>query len=253
VLLVEDHNVNREVAQAMLETLGCTDVALAFNGQEALEQVQKAHYDLILMDCQMPILDGFEATRAIRALEGENSKCRIVAMTANAMHGDREKCLEAGMDDYVSKPLTLERLREVILKPFGGSKGRAGGTFDDHKSHPPVRMSIPVLDEARALKATSGNVGRFMRILNLFRDDTPADMDLLESATMSSDFVTAERHAHSLKGAAANLGAERFREMAHQIEIAAKASNQRQMLALLPALRYEFKQLEEMVQTLEKS
>jgi CheY-like chemotaxis protein len=113
--LVEDNRVNRFVATRMLRILGC-DVDYAETGRDAVEACSRTSYDAILMDCQMPVMDGYEATRAIRTLEmSTGRRARIVALTANALAGDRERCLAAGMDDYLSKPVTLEALRSMVL------------------------------------------------------------------------------------------------------------------------------------------
>jgi CheY-like chemotaxis protein len=115
VLLAEDNLVNQKVAVAMLRKLGCT-TDVASNGQEAIDALGQHRYDLVLMDCQMPIIDGFEATRRIRsgASGSAAQEVPIVALTAHAMRGDREACLASGMDDYVVKPLDMARLQEVI-------------------------------------------------------------------------------------------------------------------------------------------
>jgi CheY-like chemotaxis protein len=113
VLLVEDNRTNRLVAVRMLERLACA-VDTAENGQEGLEAVCRGLYDVVLMDCQMPVMDGFSATEAIRRADGEAGRTPIVAMTANAMQGDRERCLAAGMDDYIAKPVQLDELKRVL-------------------------------------------------------------------------------------------------------------------------------------------
>ncbi|MFA7257063.1 MAG: ATP-binding protein, partial [Kiritimatiellales bacterium] len=118
VLLVEDNLVNQKVATAMIKKLGCT-VTVAPNGARALEQIALRKFDLIFMDCQMPIMDGFEATRAIRQMVGEIRDIPIVAMTAHALKEDRQRCLDVGMDDYLSKPVHLDLLIAILKKYCG--------------------------------------------------------------------------------------------------------------------------------------
>lgn len=113
VLVVEDNAINQKVVAAMLRRFGC-DVDVAWDGREAVERVQGIRYDIVFMDCQMPVMDGFQATAAIRA--GPRRDVPIVAVTAHALPGDREKCLAAGMDDYITKPVKQERLLEVFRR-----------------------------------------------------------------------------------------------------------------------------------------
>ena len=127
VLVAEDNQVNQKIAVSLLKKLGCTADVVA-NGQEVVEQLSQIKYDLVLMDCQMPEMDGYEATRAIRKREQDSSRsCRwkapmhVIAMTANAMQGDREKCLEAGMNDYVSKPTRLPELQAALERSMRDS------------------------------------------------------------------------------------------------------------------------------------
>ena len=117
VLLVEDNPVNLEVGLSMLDALGCT-VTTAGNGVEALDEMRRRQFAVVLMDCQMPEMDGFEATRQRRQLEGSEKlePATIIALTANAVAGDRERCLGVGMDDYLTKPFTLEQIREMLLR-----------------------------------------------------------------------------------------------------------------------------------------
>jgi CheY-like chemotaxis protein len=113
ILLAEDNPVNQKITQKLLEKCGF-EVEVAANGREAVEAIQKRRFDLILMDCQMPVMDGYEATQVIRKIEGGGRRTPIVAITAHAMVGDREKCLEAGMDDYLSKPVNLAKLQQTV-------------------------------------------------------------------------------------------------------------------------------------------
>lgn len=115
VLVADDYFVNQEVAQDILELMDL-EVEVAENGKEALEKHQTKSFDVILMDIQMPEMDGFEATKAIRTNEGQNKHTPIIALTANALTGDREKCIEAGMDDYIPKPIEADKLEELMKK-----------------------------------------------------------------------------------------------------------------------------------------
>ena len=118
VLLVEDNKVNQKVAMAILRKAGC-EVEAVENGQDAIQQVIREKYDIVLMDCQMPVMDGFEATARIRAMGGALAKTPIIAITAHAMKDDRQKCLDAGMDDYISKPVSRLALVSLINKHAG--------------------------------------------------------------------------------------------------------------------------------------
>ena len=119
VLVVDDSSVDRRLLGGLLEHRGDCAILYAANGQEAVEALTHIQYDIVLMDCQMPVMDGYEATEKIRSYEGDEKHTPIIAMTAHAMKGDRERCLEAGMDDYLSKPVTIESLNQVLEKYLG--------------------------------------------------------------------------------------------------------------------------------------
>jgi CheY-like chemotaxis protein len=139
VLLVEDNPVNQMVATHQLRKLGC-EIEVANNGLEALTAWQRGSHDMIFMDCQMPEMDGLEATRKIRALEKERllSPIRIVAMTAAAMEGDRESCLQAGMDDYISKPVKIEEIKKLLRCSFPDRFGQDPGKSESQRAMPAI-------------------------------------------------------------------------------------------------------------------
>ncbi len=211
LLLVEDNSINRDVAEVALETLGY-GVDMAVNGQDAVDRVMHAWqqgqpYRLVLMDCQMPVLDGYRATERIRQWEQESGSTPviIIAMTANAMEGDRSKCLAAGMNDYLSKPVQLEvlqrKLNQWLLAP-------ADGQMKASESCPPVRPSSTLVWEAsRLLKLVRHKEERMIKLLQSFL----AGLDTVEKEivqalhTGNRDF--ARRQIHGLKGSSANLGA----------------------------------------------
>lgn len=210
ILLAEDNAVNQRVAVAMLQKLGC-QVAIANDGREAVALWQQEAFDLVLMDCQMPELDGFMATAEIRRREpGTGRHTPIVAMTANALEGDREKCLAAGMDDYLSKPVTRARLEAVLARwlpavPEGEEK-RAG----------------EVIDRARLAAATGGDEELMREILAIFADGLPELVARIVEAGRGGDTAALAAAAHELKGSAGNVGVSRLAELAAAIEAAAK-------------------------------
>jgi two-component system sensor histidine kinase/response regulator len=236
VLLVEDNEVNREVALGMLETLSC-QIEHAADGQIAVEKYQKGGFDTILMDCQMPVLDGFEATREIRRLEqvrGDGVRIPIIAMTANAMKGDRERCLRCDMDEYVSKPMRLDALVEVLKKATG--RTASASTVAKHRRDSSTSNQRPAVDISGALEIAGGKSDRLKRIFTAFLKDIPKRVAALKLALDTKDPATAEREAHSIKGAAANISASNLRGTAFEIERACKAGNIEHAHELMPAL-----------------
>ncbi len=216
VLLVEDNPVNREVALGMLEFLGY-HVDLAENGQQAVEAISRQRYDLVFMDCQMPVLDGFAATAAIRRYEasvGTGHHIPIIALTANAMEGDRDKCLEAGMDDYLSKPFSQEGLRTtlqrwMVTKPLAGQPVPSVMLEDKITHHAP--LGIPVIDESiwktLVTMERSGRPGTLQTILSLYISDSRRLILEIRQAIHTGDVTKLTAGAHQLKSASAQVGA----------------------------------------------
>ena len=251
VLLVEDNEVNREVALGMLETLGCqSDVAV--DGREGCDRVLREKFDVILMDCHMPIMDGYEATREIRRLEKLAGVGAYLAdycqVTATAMKGDRERCIDSGMDDYVTKPIRLQALSTLLTKY---TKERNAGAIPSN--HAPVEISEratsslkinrDVFNYEAALETAGGKPERLKRIVNAFMLDAPRRIEALSNALLAEDRLVAEREAHSLQGAAANLGAERCRSHAFDAEQACKTGDLPMAMKLVEILSTDLEEL----------
>lgn len=230
LLLVEDNPVNLAVARKLLAALGC-DADTAINGEIALEKMARESYAMVLMDCQMPVLDGYTATRNWREQEAREQRPRtvIIAMTANAMAGDRQRCLDAGMDDYLSKPVSREELKNCLLRWHG--QAPASPVTDDEAAAitqavplparqppAPVVLDHEVLDELEDIAgAETGS------IVGLFLDDTPALIRQLQEASQVPDIQQLRELAHSLKSSSANVGAMALSASAQRLESAARA------------------------------
>ncbi|GAB4258184.1 MAG: hypothetical protein Kow0065_07780 [Methylomicrobium sp.] len=218
ILLVEDNDINQEVAQAILETAGL-DVEVAHHGGEAVAKLQSGNaYDLILMDMQMPVMDGLEATRRIRELENGKT-VPIVAMTANAFEEDKIRCLEAGMNDHIAKPFDPDSLFVSLAHWIPGEAGigEAKPPHDErHLTRPTGRSSL--LNFENGLKFFAGNRKQYERMLQKFVQNHWGDADKLERALANGERVEAERTAHSLKGIAATLGSEDLSQAAAKVE-----------------------------------
>ena len=230
VLLVEDNEVNRRVALMMLEKLAYR-VDWAANGQQALEMMQQQSYEVVFMDCQMPVMDGFQATEAIRRREqadpGLGRAC-IVAVTANALAGDREQCLAVGMDDYLSKPLSLEKLRDALARcaeSRSTNTGELSPRIDSLAAPQPVAASDdrPARVDRSVLTGLLCDLGEagvtvLDQVLTVFLTDTPVSLNELKQALPAGDFDRMARIAHRLKGSSGQIGAARLAQQALAIE-----------------------------------
>lgn len=239
LLLVEDNPINQEVASLMLEDFGLnTDITS--NGIEALHALKTAPkdspYTLILMDCQMPEMDGYEASVAIRNLEaGEHYLTTpIIAMTANAMKGDREKCLDSGMSDYLTKPVDPDKLKALLIKWIQPNSQAVNMNKD------PTTSSESVWDHDRAFKRVGSKKHRLVQLVQLFVDDMPARVQELNSALGSGDADSVAMLAHSCKGVSANLSLDYFAEVAAEMEDQAKLGKLDQCTTLLNRFNSRF-------------
>lgn len=218
ILLAEDNAVNQALATAMLENLGLT-ADIASDGVEALMLAEKQDYDLVLMDCQMPLMDGYEATACLREREqGTGKRLPIVALTANAMEGDRKKCIAAGMDDYLTKPYSLEQLETVLRRwlapvaqavanPMRAPEMRAAVTAESAAAEHPAAINTAFLVQMRKLDP-DGGMGLVRKILQAYLESSASLQERLEAALAAGDAETLWRCAHTLKSSSANVGAE---------------------------------------------
>jgi CheY-like chemotaxis protein/HPt (histidine-containing phosphotransfer) domain-containing protein len=251
ILLAEDNITNQQVAIGMLKKLGLRVDAVA-NGREAIRALETLPYDLVLMDVQMPEVDGFEATLKIRDPQSAvmNHGIPIIAMTAHAMQGDRERCLGAGMNDYVVKPVDLRRLTEALAKwlpkDTATTKGRASGA--PQKTHSPVNeLETPVFDKAGMLARLMGDEDLARTVAEGFLDDMPRQIEALRSYVQTGDYLGVERQAHTIKGASANIGGESLRAAALEMEEAGKEKST-DLTMVLPKVEREFARLRQAMQ-----
>jgi CheY-like chemotaxis protein/HPt (histidine-containing phosphotransfer) domain-containing protein len=242
ILLAEDHPVNREVMLAVLGKLGYKADPVP-NGREAVRALQAVLYDLVLMDCQMPEMDGYEATRLIRtsATGALNPRIPIVAVTAGAMAGDRQKCIEAGMDDYLSKPVEPAKLARMLDKWLG--RAQQEQTVD--AAGPPVdpESGPAVFDHVALLGRLMGNQALAEKVVNLFLEAAPSQVANLRRQLAARDATVARREAHALKGAAATVSAPVLQGLALQAEQAAGAGEWTRIEEILPRMEEQLQRL----------
>ncbi len=281
VLVVEDNAVNQKVAAAILANLGCR-AEVAGNGREAVSLLEMIPFDAVLMDIQMPEMDGYEATAEIRRRFGGRRRIPIIAMTARAMKGERERCLAAGMDDYIAKPVKPEEIEAALQRCLAsslagggstagnggaGSAGSGGGRAaaegpppdgdppgddDEGEAPPPIPDADHALhfDRGRLEKMLHGDPALIREIVSMFVEDTRANVAELARALAAGDARAAERTAHALKGSGANVGALRFASLCLRAEDAAEAGALDEARAALAAAEDEFKKLEKTFEAL---
>ncbi len=218
ILAVDDHPVNQVFVQKLLKRLGFNDVDLAETGQEALDMIAVNDYDIVLMDCQMPVLDGYEATKTLRMQEGEGRNLPVIALTANAMVGDKEKCINSGMSDYLSKPIRPEKLMAMFQKWVpcdvdAGADTDAGVKFfqvssdADSPDEVCAKSDRAPVDMDHLRMFTDGNKDEERELFALFFSQMDKGLDDLEASFIGQDSEAWRNVAHKLKGSAANLGA----------------------------------------------
>ena len=239
VLVAEDNAVNRQLVTVLLTKRGHT-VVQARNGREAVSCASAEPFDLVLMDVQMPEMDGLEATRAIRSLEAvRGGHVAIVALTAHAMKGDSEKCLSAGMDGYLSKPVNPVKMHELIESLLGTGSRRASRT-----SPPAQPTAESPLDLAETLQAVGGDRDLLREIAQLFRDEAPRLLTEIRRCVEAGDGPGLERSAHALRGACASVGAAPMARVALKLETMGRSAQLSDALAGFEELDREGQRLE---------
>ncbi|MEJ7622918.1 MAG: response regulator [Pyrinomonadaceae bacterium] len=252
ILVAEDNVINREVALAQLESLGYSAEVVA-NGREAINALEKSRYDIVLMDCQMPEMDGFEATAEIRRREGDSHHTKIIAMTAHALEGDREKCLAAGMDDYLSKPVKIETLRQMLERWSVSTDEQQGGVPDEprkiSKENSQQLVDHSILEGYRNFQKP-GQPDLINKLIDLFVEDTTGRFSILKQAAIDGNAAAIKSEAHNIKGAAGNIGAAHMATICKDLE--QKASQNDEAQVLISRLEEEFKQVVEVLSSMQQ-
>jgi len=239
ILVVEDNAVNQKVVLRFLNLMGYR-ADVAENGYQALDALGQKPYDIVLMDVQMPEMDGMEATREIRRRWTPERQPRIIALTANAMHGDREACLSAGMNDYISKPVQIEELHAALER--WGSKQRGsvrppppdtpGDIANPATVNPEKVAFLRRFEQSRGSHVVTG-------LIELFRKDTTKRMAALRAGLDEGDFEVVQHEAHSLKGSSRSMGAERLATLCEGMEQLSKSRSVRAVESLFSAAEVE--------------
>jgi len=254
ILLVEDNVVNQQVAYELLDQAQMA-ITVANNGQKAVDALSKQKFDCILMDLQMPIMDGYQATAIIRSKE-EYSTTPIIAMTANAMMEDRERCLASGMNDHIAKPINPKDMFATLAKwitpgkrPMPLRKAAAPQLNTDTETLP----SLPGIDTQSGLKRVGGNIKSYIRLLEKFADNQQHVITDISQAMLNNDHVTAVRSAHTLKGTAGSIGAIKLQKIAAQLETKLNSKQSNNYLQLLDATATELNYILTVIQTSKKT
>jgi CheY-like chemotaxis protein len=227
ILVVEDNTTNQFVAQHLLKGFGI-QADIKANGEEAIKALETSSYDLVFMDCQMPVLDGYDATKRIRDMHSNvlNHSIPIIAMTANVLPGDKEKCLRAGMNDFIPKPVKSDNVLQILQQWLPTRDNTSEET---------------VIFDATAMKQRlMNNEDLIRKVIETFSSDMAVQITLLKTAIIDKDFVLAALQAHKIKGAAANVSGISLSALASIVEDASKAEDLETLLKMLPKIEGDF-------------
>jgi CheY-like chemotaxis protein len=230
VLVAEDSDTNRQVVVFLLEQLGCVVDAVE-NGREAVEAVSRTAYDMILMDCQMPEMDGYEASRQIRSRQGDSAKPTIIALTAHAIPGEREKCLAAGMDDYLSKPFEMRQIaaRLAELKP----RAQESASVEE----PAINADVM---KAFRKQLGDGSARMLAPLITVFLREGEETVRDMQKAAAADDHQKMARGAHRLRGGSCNFGAKKLGEMCQELESRVRAGECKDTTESIARIHREF-------------
>ncbi|MCB2202515.1 response regulator [bacterium] len=244
ILVVEDNVTNQQVAMGILKKMG-QKVEAVSNGKEAIEALSHVPYDLVLMDVQMPVMDGFEATRIIRSSDAPvlDPDIPIIAMTAHAMQGDKERCLDAGMNDYVSKPIEPKSLAEKLVDWLKEGDQHHKNQLDGESQDAEVATQVAIFNRAEFLTRLMDDEELALRIISAYLEDTPQRLQLLQHFCKIGDIEGVMRQAHAMKGAAANINAAKMQQLAFGMETLGRADDLEGLRATLPNLTTAFDEL----------
>ena len=265
ILLAEDFPINQEVAIGILKKFGFT-ATIVENGQQVIDILEKQHYDLILMDIQMPQLDGLEATRIIRDSNSNvlNHDIPIIAMTANAMKGDEQKCLDAGMNGYVSKPIHPDLLYDAIIKQLLNLKNLQKDTSDMEMfssikeqmakhSNQDTKDEVynkeqPIIDKIEYIDRLGDDEELFQTLMDIVLQSTPEQIEKLEVALNNKNSIDIKEQAHKLKGAFGNISATRLFYLTKNIEQSVRDNDIEMALSLFKKVKLEFRNLQNFIE-----
>jgi len=246
ILIAEDDKVNQQVASGMLSKLGLHP-RIVSDGLQCVQECMRLPMDIIFMDCQMAVMDGFEATRQIRNSEDAGRKAIIIAMTANALRGDREKCIEAGMDDYVSKPFNLATLKEVVNKWTRYLKGIRQSTKVEDSGKPELSggsdtiIDVQRIDEIKSVN-TKSRPDLLGRIVAQLRKDFPLKIEAVQDGIRQGNTVSIRKVAHAMRGSSAQVGATSLAKVCEQIELHAMNGSLNEVVQLVDLLGESFEE-----------
>lgn len=242
--MAEDNIFNQAVAVEVLKKLGC-DVEVASNGRAAVEAFEARQFDIILMDLQMPEMDGYEATRILRSKETA-TRIPIIAQTAHAFAEDRRRCMEVGMDDFVSKPIAMSELLRTLAR-FSPSR-KLNERLSGSQSRSDGKALTETFDPSGLLARVGGDTEAFQDLSQLFFQSVSLQIAALHSALEEKNCAEIAKSCHSIKGACANFGAKLMEGIALEMELAAKAGEFGQMTGLADKLETEFAKIGEVVE-----